>query len=485
MKPFTVRSILFRVQKKATNRCGCPFGVPMKTALLLLSVLVGLAVPSHAQNKVPSFSVSFDAGIAGCVENDGYDSGANVAGRGGCDNPGAQYFLNGVYSFFCCNSFDGSYALTTRSLFDSINGYMLDGASFSGPIAPFSVSGNTWAVGGNNFIYHSGTFFDPTQGVLTTWGKVVTNIRGDAFVLGNAAAGFPTKKAFQPAGTGPLLAEFSGVDNSIVYATYLSSLGFASVPSMARDKGGNIYLSGNGPAPTYQPVLVKLSPNLPQKILYRKTLPYLGGPVAVDGYSQAYLMSGSSGIPVVNAPNPNPGGPGDTSIVVLSPKGDRVVYASYVGGDAESFAGIDVDSGENAHLGGTELGFAWDGRTNCPDGTNNCQPLEYYATFGPLLRSSLPAKLNFNTRIVGTTTVLKLSFKSTGNVPVTVAGATISGPPFTLGNSCAGVVVRPDATCMISVSFTPTSRGLQTGTLTVSSNSLDSPQSVQLSGAGK
>ena len=295
MKLFAIRCMPPFVQKKETYRYDCLIGVPMKTALLSLSILFGLGVTSYAQNKVPSFNVSFDGGIAGCVENDGYDSGANVAGRGGCDYPGAQYFLNGVYSFFCCNSFYGSYALTTRSLFDSINGYMLDGASFSGPIAPFSVSGNTWAVGGNNFIYHSGTFFDPTQGVLTTWGKVVTNIRGDAFVLGNAAAGFPTKKAFQPAGTGPLLAEFSGVDNSIVYATYLSSLGFASVPSMARDKGGNIYLSGNGPAPTYQPVLVKLSPNLPQKILYRKTLPYLGGPVAVDRYSEAYLMSGSSG----------------------------------------------------------------------------------------------------------------------------------------------------------------------------------------------
>ena len=459
----------------------------MKTALLLLSIciLVGMAVPSYAQSKVPSFNVSFDSGIAGCVENDGYDSGANVAGRGGCDNPGAQYFLNGVYSFFCCNDFgSSSYALTTRSIFDSVNGYMLDGSQFSGPIAPVSVSGNTWAVGGNNFIYHSGTFFDPTQGTSTNWGKVITNLRGDAFILGNAAAGFPTKKAFQPTGTGPLLAEFSRIDNSIVYATYLSSLGFGGVPSMARDKGGNIYLSGYGPAPTYKALLVKLSPSLPQKIVYKKTLPYSGGPVAVDGYSQVYLMGGSSGIPVVNAPNPNPGGSGDTSIVVLSPKADRVVYASYVGGDVESYAGLDVDGGENAHLGGTELGFVWDGRTNCPDGTNNCQPREYYATFGPLLRSTLPTQVNFHTHRVGTTTVLKVPFKSIGNAPISVAGATISGSSFVLGNNCAGTV-KPDSTCMISISFTPTSRGVQTGSLTVSSDSLDSPQSVQLVGMGQ
>ena len=480
-----VGCILARSEGLGQIRFSVSLGVAMKTALLLLFLTAALVVPSHGQNKVPSYSVSFDGGF-GCNQNYGYDDGPDVVGTSSCDYPSRAYFANGGQTFvwFPQQPGDTSYFLNKRSYIDSQGNYFLDDVPFSGPIGPASVAGNTWAVGGNNFIYHSGSFFDPTKGALTVWRKVITNVRGDGFVFGYAAAGFPTKNACQPTGSGPLIAEFSGVNNSIVYATYLSSLGFSSVSGIVRDKGGNIYLSGYGPGGG---VLAKLSPNLPQRILYLKNLPYAGGPISVDQYSQVYLFSGSLGIPVANAPYPNPGGPGDASIVVLSPKADRVVYASYLGGDMESPVGISVDGGGSASIGGTETAFnAWDGRSLCPNyGTyNDCSEFEYYATFGPLLRSTLPVQLNFHSRRVGTTTVLRLPFKSTGNVPVTVAGTTISGSPFTLGNSCAGVV-KPDATCMISVSFTPTSKGVQTGALTVSSDSLDSPQSVQLTGTGQ
>jgi len=461
----------------------------MKAALLILILATAMVSSSHAQSKVPSYSVSFSGGY-GCDDNIGVDDGPDVVGVSGCDFPSRAYFTDAGQTFFFAYAGPPytSYFLTKRSYIDSQDNYFLDDSPFSGPITPISVAGGTWVVGGNNWIYHSGSFFDPTQGATTKWTKVITNTRGDAFVLGDAAAGFPTKNAFQPTGSGPLLAEFSGVNNSIVYATYLSSLGFGSIPWIARDKGGNIYLSGYGPSPGFQPILVKLSPSLPQKILYLKSLSYGGGAISVDQYSQVYLVSGSGAIPVTNAPYPTPGGQQDASIVVLSPKADRVVYASYLGGDAEVPVGIAVDGAGNASIGGTERAInTWDGRgAFCPQplDSDQCSYWEYYVTFGSLLRSTLPIQLNFHAHRVGTTTVLKLPFKSTGNIPVTIAGTAISGSPFALGNTCIGLV-KPDATCMVSVSFTPTSRGSQTGTLTVSSDSFDSPQTVQLNGTGQ
>ena len=470
----------------------------MKITLLISILILGIA-PVYAQNKVPPLSIGFDQ-LFGCnslgpapavfsVEN-----GAYFIGQTSCDYMGAAAYSPTGWGYGatpnCCAT-----AVSSGSVsYDTFPGYCLvrpgtlQCDDWTGPILPLSVSG-TWVVGGNDFIYHAGVFFDPTQGVQTNWINVLTNPRGDAFVLGYAGAGFPTKKAYQPTGSGLLLAEFSGANNSMVYATYLSSLGLGSVVGIARDNGGNIYLSGWGPS---GPVLAKLSPNLPQKVVYRKNLPYGGGPIAVDEYSQVYLQGGSAGVPMVNAPQPTSSGPTDSSIIVFSPKADRIVYSSYMGGYPQTPVGVSLvalyPGGYSALLGGLEYDNNWN-KNRDPSCINiityGCTPWFYTATFGPLLRSTLPVRLNFNTRLVGTTTVLKLPFKSTGNAPVNVAGATISGPPFTLGNSCAGVVVKPDATCMISVSFTPTSSGVQTGTLTVSSNSLDGPQSVLLSGVGK
>ncbi len=474
----------------------------MKTTLLLGILWLG-TTSAYAQNKVPSLDVAF-GNVSGCLSPGptpavfSVENGAYFMGQSSCDYYHA-YALSPT-SFGISDGMEnggppGVTAVSSHSVFDYYNfNYCLVPLSqsscnvfWSGPILPLSTSG-TWAVGGNNFIYHAGNFFDPTQGIQTNWVNVITGSRGDAFVLGYAATGFPTKKAFQPTGSGLLLAEFSNVDQSVVYATYLDSLGLNTIVGIAQDKGGNIYLSGSGP---FGPVLAKLSPNLPQKLVYRKLLSYGGGPIAVDPYGQIYMRAGSSGVPMVNAPQPNPGGASDSSIVVLSPKADRIVYSSYVGGDGEVPVGVSVVGYPNysvsALLGGLENNDNWDTKRAplCQIDPGQCGPWFYQVTFGPLLRSTLPATLNFSSRRVGTTTVLRLPFKNIGNSPVSVAGANLSGSSaFTLRNTSVGSL-KPDATCMIVVAFTPTSTGGQTGFLTVSSDSLDSPQTVQLSGTGK
>ena len=192
--------------------------------------------------------------------------------------------------------------------------------------------------------------------------------------------------------------------------------------------------------------------------------------------------------PLVNATYPNPRGPSDYMVIVLSPKADRIVYSSYLDAEADSLAGIGFDDSGSVVLGGTENDWVWDGRSDvCPlDGYNTCSDQAYFVSFGPLRRSSLPATLNFQKRKVGTTTQLKLSLKNTGNVPLSIAGVNKSGSSAfaLLSNTCTSVLM-PDATCAMVVTFTPSSKGLQTGDLVVSSDSLDSPQTTLLTGTGQ
>ena len=53
------------------------------------------------------------------------------------------------------------------------------------------------------------------------------------------------------------------------------------------------------------------------------------------------------------------------------------------------------------------------------------------------------------------------------------------------GSTCTnGASVAAGKTCKIYVTFTPTAKGADTGTLTITDNALNSPQSAGLSGTG-
>jgi hypothetical protein len=53
------------------------------------------------------------------------------------------------------------------------------------------------------------------------------------------------------------------------------------------------------------------------------------------------------------------------------------------------------------------------------------------------------------------------------------------------GTTCAGgASLAPAASCTINVTFTPTAKGSRTGSLTVTNDAKNSPQTVALSGDG-
>ncbi|HET7100285.1 MAG TPA: choice-of-anchor D domain-containing protein, partial [Terriglobia bacterium] len=101
----------------------------------------------------------------------------------------------------------------------------------------------------------------------------------------------------------------------------------------------------------------------------------------------------------------------------------------------------------------------------------------------PPVASLSPASLTFDSQAVGTTSLPQtVTLSNTGGSPLNLTGITTTGD-FAGSNDC-GASVAPGANCSISVAFTPQQTGTATGTLTVSDNAANSPQTVSLGGNG-
>jgi centrosomal CEP192-like protein len=79
-----------------------------------------------------------------------------------------------------------------------------------------------------------------------------------------------------------------------------------------------------------------------------------------------------------------------------------------------------------------------------------------------------------------------LSFKNIGTVPATFSSVTITGPnasDFSKDDLCTPLVVlQPNSTCAISITYAPAAAGNSQATLTVTDNAAGSPQIIGLSG---
>ena len=75
-----------------------------------------------------------------------------------------------------------------------------------------------------------------------------------------------------------------------------------------------------------------------------------------------------------------------------------------------------------------------------------------------------------------------VTLKNTGLGVLTVKSIAVTGP-FSQTHTC-GMTVNPGASCMISVTFKPTTIGTLTGSVSVTDNAPGSPQKVTLQGTG-
>ena len=103
------------------------------------------------------------------------------------------------------------------------------------------------------------------------------------------------------------------------------------------------------------------------------------------------------------------------------------------------------------------------------------------------IASLSPTSLSFGTQKTSTTSAAKpITLKNTGTTTLTLSGLSISGNfALATGTSCTKTtVLTSGSSCVMEVTFTPTSKGSKSGSITITDNAENSPQSVPLSGTG-
>src|SRR5439155_6244649 len=94
-----------------------------------------------------------------------------------------------------------------------------------------------------------------------------------------------------------------------------------------------------------------------------------------------------------------------------------------------------------------------------------------------------PTSLTFASTTVGMTSAPHaVTLSNSGSAALTISSIGVSGD-FAQTNNCGGTLAA-GANCAINVTFTPTATGTRSGTLTVTDNASNSPQTASLTGTG-
>ncbi len=97
-----------------------------------------------------------------------------------------------------------------------------------------------------------------------------------------------------------------------------------------------------------------------------------------------------------------------------------------------------------------------------------------------------PSNLPFGSLLVGTTGAgVSMFVQNTGNAALSITTLSISGDFSILSSSCTSATLAPERVCVIVLAFAPTAAGSRSGSLIISSNDPQNPQTtISLSGIG-
>ena len=100
------------------------------------------------------------------------------------------------------------------------------------------------------------------------------------------------------------------------------------------------------------------------------------------------------------------------------------------------------------------------------------------------LASLSPANLAFATQLLRTTSApLSVTLTNAGQATLSISSIVSENAEFTQTNAC-GSTLAAGASCTVSVTFTPAQEGTRNGSITITDNSLGSPQTVPVKGTG-
>ena len=172
---------------------------------------------------------------------------------------------------------------------------------------------------------------------------------------------------------------------------------------------------------------------------------------------------------------------------------DTTVYTSPAGGTVFSAGAIEwswgVDNGVDDGFCDCNLGFA-NAKSQIIT-ANVLNRLISGNTIPPAPVASLsPSSVSFGSQNVGTTSAAQtVTLTNTGTAPLAITGIAVNGAnaaDFAQTNTCPASpnTLAANASCAISVTFSPSATGARSASIGVTDNASDSPQSLPLSGTG-
>lgn len=92
--------------------------------------------------------------------------------------------------------------------------------------------------------------------------------------------------------------------------------------------------------------------------------------------------------------------------------------------------------------------------------------------------------INMGNVALGDTKMATVTFTNSTSSPVTILNISVSGPGFGASGVPIGTILNPGQTAALSITFTPSSTGPQTGSITLTSSAVNSGITVGLQAAG-
>jgi hypothetical protein len=285
---------------------------------------------------------------------------------------------------------------------------------------------------------------------------IAVNSAGNAYVCGlTAESDFPiTPGAFQsvfassPNGHDAFLTELNPTGTGLVFSTYLGGSGDDGATGIGLDPSGGVWLRGN-----------------------TKSTDFPTTPGAFQTVNRGSF---------------------DAFVAELNSTGSQLLYSTYLGGSGTEYGGatavlaLDNQNPPSVYVTG------YTNSTNFPvvagslQTSNAGQNDAFVSKFSSSPNVGLGPALNFGNVTDGTTSAPQtMTLTNTGNANLTVSNVNITGPnsaDFAQTNTCT--TVAPQATCPITVTFTPSIAGTETASVSVADNAPGSPQVGSLTGVG-
>ncbi len=413
------------------------------------------------------------------------------------------------------------------------------GVTFQLSAAPSNISFGDVSVGGSSSqavtLTNNGTAsVTVTQANVTGAGLSVSGLTLPLTLAGGRSAGFSV--VFAPASTGsitgsvsmvsnasnsPTVVSVSGTGGTLELSASPSSLNFGSVTAgskstetVALTNNGTdsvtisqATLTGTGFSASGLTLPVTLAAGQSTSLSATFSPTSAGSAtgnisvVSTASNSPTLVSLSGAGTTLELSASPGSVGFGDVTVGVKSTEtvtltnsgtGSVTISQANVTGSGFSVSGLTLPvtlaSGQSANLSAsfspTLAGSATGSISVVSDASNSPASIALSGTGVTLQLSASPASVSFGNVSTGTINSQTVTLTNTGTGSVTVTQANVSGTGFSVSGLTLPATLAGGQNANFSATFSPTSTGSVTGSISIVSNASNSPASVALSGTG-